>query len=84
MKIFRADTTAATDVSRIPRLDGAEYTPAAKALVFSKATLAVNFEGIALGPALASGWRSLILIADSGGGSTHHLMPLRIRWTAEK
>jgi hypothetical protein len=80
VKIFRADVRVATDVSGIPKLEGAEYTPAAKTLIFSKATLTANFEGIALGSPLESGWRSLILIADSGTGTTHHLMPLRIRW----
>jgi hypothetical protein len=84
IKIFRADVRSATDVAAIPKLEGAEYVPAAKTLIFSKATLTANFEGIALGPALESGWRSLILIADSGGGTTHHLMPLRIRWDAEE
>jgi len=83
-KIFRADVRDATDTSGVPKLDGAEFTPAAKTLLFSRPTLTVNFEGIALGPPLDSGWRSLILIADSGGGTTHHLMPLRIRWSDGK
>jgi len=83
-EIFRAETRGVTDVSRIPRLDGADFKPAAKKLLFQRATLTNNFEGIALGPKLTSGWRSLILIADSGGGTTHYLMPLRIRMEAVK
>ncbi len=83
VKIFRAELRGATDVSAFPALEGANYTPATKTLIFSRATLANNFEGIALGPTLEGGWRSLILIADSGGGTTHFLMPLRIRWTAK-
>jgi len=82
-EIFRAELRVATDVSAFPGLDGAKYTPSGKTLLFSRATLANNFEGIALGPKLAGGWRSLILLADSGGGTTHWLMPLRIRWSAE-
>ena len=82
-KIFRAELRGASDISKIPALENAEYQPAGKTLIFSRATLANNFEGIALGPPLADGWRSLILIADSGGGTTHWLMPLRIRWTAK-
>lgn len=83
-KIFRVDTRGATDVSEIWKLDGADFKPAAKKLLFERATLTVNFEGIALGPELHDGWRSLLLISDSGGGTTHYLMPLRIRWGTEK
>ena len=82
-KIFRAELRGASDISKIPALENAEYQPAGKTLFFSRATLANNFEGIALGPPLVDGWRSLILIADSGGGTTHYLMPLRIRWSAK-
>jgi len=82
-EIFRAVLREATDVSKLTALDGAAYTPAAKSRLFSRATLSNNFEGIALGPKLDGGWRSLILIADSGGGTTHYLMPLRIRWGPE-
>ena len=80
-KIFRAELRGASDISKIPALEGADCKPAGKTLLFSRATLTNNFEGIALGPKLADGWRSLILIADSGGGTTHFLMPLRIRWS---
>ena len=83
VKIFRAELRDATDVSALAALEGANFTPAGKTLVFSRATLSNNFEGIALGPKLADGWRSLILVADSGGGTTHFLMPLRIRWSAK-
>lgn len=83
VKIFTTDLRGATDISKVPALEGAEYQPAAKTLLFSRATLTNNFEGIALGPPLADGWRSLILIADSGRGTTHYLMPLRIRWTKQ-
>jgi len=84
VKIFRTELGGATDISKVPALAGGEYKPAAKTLIFSRATLTNNFEGIALGPQLADGWRSLILIADSGGGTTHFLMPLRIRWSAKQ
>ena len=83
VKIFRAELRDATDVSALAALEGATFTPAGKTALFSRATLSSNFEGIALGPKLEGGWRSLILIADSGGGTTHFLMPLRIRWTAK-
>ncbi len=82
-KIFRAEFAGATDTTNLLALEGATFTPAKKTLLFSRATITNNFEGIALGPQLANGWRSLILIADSGGGTTHYLMPLRIRWNAK-
>ena len=82
-KIFRAELRGASDIAKVPALEGVKYVPAGKTLLFSRATLSGNFEGIALGPKLSDGWRSLILIADSGGGTTHQLMPLRIRWSAE-
>jgi hypothetical protein len=83
-KIFRFTTQGATDISRIPHLDGAEFRPAGKKLLFERAALIMNFEGMTLGPAIADGWRSLLLIADSGGATTHNLMPLRIRWDARR
>lgn len=78
-KIFTVDFRGATDTSKIPKLDGADFKIAGKKLLFDRATLTNNFEGIAFGPKLEGGWRSLVLIADSGGGTTHFLMPLRIR-----
>ena len=83
-KIFTVDFRGATDTSKIPKLDGADFKIAGKKLLFDRATLTNNFEGIALGPKLDGGWRSLVLIADSGGGTTHFLMPLRIRFDAGK
>ena len=50
-----------------------------KILLLDQATGFTNFEGMALGPKLADGSRSLILIADSNGGTTHALLPLKIR-----
>jgi hypothetical protein len=82
-KIFRAEVRGATDITKVPELIGEKYTPAGKTLIFGRPTLSNNFEGIALGPVLADGWRSLILVADSGGGTKHYLMPLRIRWNAK-
>ena len=38
-----------------------------------------NFEGLALGPELASGGRLVLLISDGGGHRTPHLLALRLR-----
>lgn len=81
VSIFKVELERASDISNIAALDGATFIPVSKKPLFSRATLAMNFEGMALGPELGGGWRSLILLSDSGGGTTHYLVPLRVRWT---
>ena len=78
-RLFLADFQSATDTSRIPALAGADVIAARKILLLDQATGFTNFEGLALGPTLADGTRSLLLIADSNGGTTHVLLPLKIR-----
>jgi hypothetical protein len=77
-RIFHVEWKDATDTSELPSLEKAEATPVKKQQLFNRATLTTNYEGIALGPELADGWRSLILISDSAHGTKHYLMPLRI------
>ena len=84
VKIFRVDFTAATDTSKLAKLEGADFTPVRKTLLYERHTASVNYEGIALGPVLDGGWRSLVLVADSSGESQHLLMPLKIRTETEK
>jgi hypothetical protein len=79
-KIYRVDFTNATDTSGMNSLQTDDLIPVKKKLLFERHTGAGNFEGIALGPELEDGWRSLILVADSGGDSRHLLMPLRIKF----
>jgi Esterase-like activity of phytase len=78
-RIYLADFSHATNVAKLPALAGAQFTPARKILLFEQATGFVNYEGLALGPKLADGTRSLILVADSGSEATHHFLPLKIR-----
>ena len=66
-------------VSRLPSLAATDCIPARKILLLDRATGFINFEGLALGPKLADGTRSLIVIADSNGGPTHTFLPLKIR-----
>ena len=79
LRLFLADFRHATDSSRLPSLQGADIVPAQKIPLFEQTTGFVNFEGLALGPSLADGTRSLLVIADSNGGSTHFLLPLKLR-----
>jgi hypothetical protein len=80
-KIYLVDFQGATDTTKTPRLDRAQVNPVRKTLLFERATGFHNFEGITLGPELAGGWRSLLLISDSDGAPKHTLMPLRIKWS---
>jgi hypothetical protein len=48
-------------------------------LLFQESTGFINFEGITLGPSLAGGWRSLILVADSNGTSRHTFLALKVK-----
>lgn len=82
LRIFLADFRDATDTTRLPALAGADCTPAQKILLFEQATGFINFEGLALGPPLADGTRSLLAIADSNGGDTHAILPLKVRLPA--
>lgn len=67
-RIYLVDTASAPDIALVQsRL--AERPPAtrlAKRLLW-KGSLGVNLEGLALGPPLAAGQRSLVAIADNGG-----------------
>jgi hypothetical protein len=80
VRLYAADLAAATDVSRLAALEGATFTSARKTLLFAEPTGFVNYEGLALGPALDDGSRSLILVADSHGGPAHFFLPLKIRF----
>ena len=83
LRLFRADFSKATDTSRLPALDGANVVPAGKELLYSQATGFTNYEGLALGPVLADGSRSLVVVADSNGGTLHHFLALKIRTRPE-
>ncbi|MBP7951475.1 MAG: esterase-like activity of phytase family protein [Verrucomicrobiales bacterium] len=77
-RIFLADFSSATDTSPLPSLEANSVRVAGKTLLMDKATGKKNYEGIALGPALRGGGRSLILVADSGDGLRHVFLALRI------
>ncbi len=84
VKIYEIDFSGAADISRLPSLaDGSTFVPLKKTLLYDHPTLTANFEGITLGPELEEGWRSLILVADSGSAPTHMFMALRIRFAGK-
>jgi hypothetical protein len=64
-RVYQVETWNATDVSAIPGLIGATYTPSEKSLLW-RGRLNANMEGLALGRHLAHGRRSVIGIVDDG------------------
>ena len=76
-RIYEVDFSAATDVSAIPDLSSAPYTPVSKLLLWEHFGI-VNFEGISLGPTLANEARSLVLVSDDGGGLSQSLHALTL------
>ena len=69
IRLYEVDTAGATDISAIPALIGASYTPVNKRLVLDldKADIGYvdNIEGISWGPKLSNGHQSLILVSDN-------------------
>ncbi len=78
-RIYQVDYSAATDVSSLPALDGAGYTPVTKTLLWERNVIVTNFEGMALGPTLADGSRSLILVSDNGSSLASAMFALKVR-----
>lgn len=80
-KIYRvADFASATNVIKYHGLNETAYDPVTKTLLAEHDTLLTstgNFEGLSLGPRLADGSRSLIIVSDAGDGySKKHIRPL--------
>ena len=88
VRIYEADVTGATDISKHPWADGLinstePYIPVRKRLLVELTGKTgtesnFNFEGLALGPRLESGEHSLILIADNNTGKSQTLFALRL------
>lgn len=83
VRIYAVDFAAATDTSALAGLIGGTYTPVSRTLLWSSGSVLGNFEGLALGPLLDDGSRSLLLIADDNGGNSQAIYPLRIRFVPE-
>lgn len=67
-RIYDVDTRGATDVRARPALAGAPYRPVRKRLVADLGRLAPrldNVEGLAFGPPLPNGHRTLVVVADN-------------------
>ncbi|MFM8731961.1 MAG: esterase-like activity of phytase family protein [Phycisphaerales bacterium] len=85
-RLYAVDLSAATDVSNVQMLAAGGFVPAAKTLLWQRGFPFSNFEGMALGPPLVGGRRSLILVSDDGGGvggQNQRLLALAVRAVRE-
>ncbi len=67
VRLYEVSLVAATDVAALDSLAGADYAPAEKRLLVDFAELGFpveNFEGMAFGPELPDGRRSLLVVSD--------------------
>ncbi|HYD47289.1 MAG TPA: esterase-like activity of phytase family protein, partial [Terriglobales bacterium] len=77
-RLYQVGFAGASDTSSLANLDGADFHPVSKTLLWSRNSL-YNFEGASLGPTLEGGGRSLLLIADDGSGLPQGLQALVLR-----
>ncbi|GAB3451862.1 esterase-like activity of phytase family protein [Actinophytocola sediminis] len=82
VRLFEASTAGARTVLPLAALDGATYTPVSKRELLNLADLGLsrvgNIEGIAWGPTLPSGERTLILVSDNDGDGRTQLIALAV------
>lgn len=71
IRLYALDLSLADDTGSMPNLAPGGFVPAAKTLLwehtFNALSEPYNLEGMALGPAVAGGGRSLLLVADDAG-----------------
>ena len=77
-RIYLVDFSGASDVTAIASLTSGGYTEVGKTLLWEGLFPDDNFEGIALGPSLANGDRSLLLVSDDGAGLHQSVYALRL------
>jgi len=74
IRLYEIDTEGATDVSGMASLASGGFTPVRKRLVLNLNTLGLrtvdNIEGMAWGPRLANGHRSLVMVSDNNFNDT--------------
>ena len=77
-RVYQVDFAGATDVSDISSLNGAKYSPVSKTAVFDRNTGLAMYEGLCLGPRLADGTRSMIMISDGDAGAVARLCSMKL------
>ena len=78
-RIYAVDFAGATDTSDLLSVTAPAVRPVKKTRVFGARTAYAMYEGACLGPELADGSRSILLIADGDDGAVNRVMALRLR-----
>ena len=80
IRIYQVNFSGATDVSSISALNGATYTKTTKTLLwqYTHGSDMPNYEGICLGPRLADGSCTLVLISDGGSSAEEGVFVLKL------
>lgn len=77
--LYELDVSKATDVSAVPSLVDQDFTPVGKKLVFATQTGRAMYEGLAVGPRLADGSPTLVLVSDGEKGAESKILVLRAK-----
>lgn len=83
IQLFLASLAGATDVSKLGALAGQSYTPVGKTLLYDFARagfLPDNIEGLAFGPRLDDGSRTLVLVSDNNFALLQQTQVVALRW----
>lgn len=77
-RIYEIDFNHADDVADVVALKETARRPVAKRRLFGAHTGLAMYEGICLGPALADGSRSVLLISDGDDGAANRILAFRL------
>lgn len=78
-RIYEIDRTDADDVSNELSLAATTCRPVTKKRLFGASTGLAMYEGICLGPVLADGSRSVLLVSDGDEGAANRILALRLK-----
>ena len=78
-RVYAVDFAGATETSGFLSLMDGAVRPVAKTRVFGARTGLAMYEGACLGPALADGARSVLLISDGDDGALNRILSLKLR-----
>lgn len=78
LRLYSVEPKGATDVSAVEQLAGKRFTPAGKRLLLDADTSFAMYEGVCVGPKLADGSQTLLLISDGDGEAIEALMSVKL------
>jgi hypothetical protein len=84
VQLYRVTLDGATDVSGFESLAGQSWTPVRKTLVYDFANAGFvpdNLEGLAWGPPLPGGARTLVVVSDNNFELLQQTQVVALRWT---